>query len=62
MEQNRMKSWAVWVSLASLIYLVLTKVAGLSIDAALWQEVLTAIGTVLVGFGILNNPTNKTGF
>jgi len=62
MNQNRMKSWAVWVSLASLIYLVLTKVAGLAIDASLWQEVMTALGAVLVGFGILNNPTNKNGF
>jgi len=62
MTQNRIKSWAVCVSLAVLVYLVLTKVFGIPIDAGVWQEVLTALGAVLMGFGILNNPTNKTGF
>ena len=60
--QNRLKSWALWVSVAGLVFLVLTKVAGLSIDVGIWQEVLDAIGVVLIGFGIVNNPTNKTGF
>ena len=62
MEQNRLKSWAVWAGLAGLVYLLLTKVGGLSIDSQVWEEILTALGTVLVGFGILNNPTNNSGF
>ena len=62
MEQNRLKSWAVWVSLAGLIYLILTRVGGLNIDSEIWEEILTALGSVLVGFGILNNPTNKSDF
>jgi uncharacterized membrane protein len=61
-KQNRLKSWALWASIAGLIFLLLTKVFGLNIDIQLWDEVLTALGTILVGFGILNNPTNKTGF
>jgi len=62
MAQNRLRSWAVWLSFAGLVFLILTKVVGLDIDAEVWNEVLTALGTVLVGFGILNNPTSKDGF
>jgi|GEM_PF-1116287 len=62
MEQNRFKSWAVWLSFAGLVFLILAKVVGLDIDAEVWNEVLAALGTVLVGFGILNNPTNGDGF
>lgn len=61
-KQNRLKSWALWASAAGLVFLLLTKVFGLNIDIQLWDEVLTALGTILVGFGILNNPTNKSGF
>jgi len=62
MVQNRLKSWAVWISLSGLVFLVLTKIFGLDIDANVWDEVLTALGTVLVGFGILNNPTSSDEF
>ncbi len=62
MKQNRLKSWAVWASLAGLIYLLLTKIFRLPIDSQAWEEILTALGTVLVGFGILNNPTDSSGF
>jgi phi LC3 family holin len=58
-KQNRFRSWALWVSVAGLIFLLLTKVFGLDINLQLWDEVLTAIGTILIGFGILNNPTSK---
>ena len=62
MEQNRLKSWTVWASLAGLIYLGLTRIFNLPIELQVWEEFFSAIGTVLVGFGILNNPTNKSGF
>ena len=58
-KQNSFRSWALWVSVAGLIFLLLTKVFGLDINLQLWDEVLTAIGTLLIGFGILNNPTSK---
>jgi len=61
MGQSRFKSWALWVSVAGLIFLVLTKVVGLQIDAGVWGEVLDGVGVVLIGFGIVNNPTNKSG-
>lgn len=57
--QNRFKSWALWVSLAGLVFIVLTKVFALEFDVDVWDEILTALGTVLVGFGIVNNPTDK---
>jgi len=59
MTQNRFKSWALWVSVAGLLFIVLTEVIGIKIDAGLWSKVLDAIGVVLIGFGIVNNPTSK---
>lgn len=60
--QNRFKSWVLWVSLAGLVFIVLTKVFGFEIDVDVWDEILTTLGTVLVGFGIVNNPTDKNSF
>jgi uncharacterized membrane protein len=60
--QNRFKSWALWVSVAGFVYLILTKVVGLNIDLGVWTEVLDSLGVILIGFGIMNNPTNKEGF
>ena len=62
MEQNRFKSWALWVSVAGLLFILLTEVIGLQIDTGIWNKVLDAVGVVLIGFGIMNNPTSKTSF
>lgn len=62
MEQNRLKSWALWVAVAGFAFIVLTKVIGIQIDIGVWNEVLDALGTVLILFGIVNNPTNASGF
>ncbi len=61
MEQNRFKSWALWVSTAGAVYIILTGVMGLEIDAGVWNTVLDAIGSILIAFGLVNNPTNKMG-
>ena len=57
-KQNRLKSWALWVSVAGLVvFLVKTFV---KIDIADWMnDFLNILCPVLVGFGIVNNPTDK---
>jgi uncharacterized membrane protein len=59
MEQNRFKSWALWVSVAALIAFVAKTWFGYEIPG--WDEFINLLLVVLAGFGIVNNPTNKTG-
>ena len=64
-KQNRLRSWAVWVSVAGAIWVILqafglTEKWGLDHEVA--KTVFNALGTILIGFGILNNPTDKLNF
>lgn len=57
-KQNRLKSWALWVSVAGLIVFLVKTFA--NIDIAEWMDqFLNVLCPVLVGFGIINNPTDK---
>ena len=64
MEQNRFKSWALWVSVFGALWTILsafgvTEVIGLT--EGNFKILLDAVGAILIAFGIVNNPTNKTG-
>lgn len=63
--QNRLKSWAVWVSVLGAVWTILNAF-GLpekwGIPETTFKTVVDAIGCILIGFGILNDPTNKNGF
>jgi uncharacterized membrane protein len=65
MKQNRFKSWALWVSVAGAVWVILSAF-GLpqkwGIAEGTFKNVLDAIGTILIGFGICNNPTDKENF
>lgn len=58
--QNRFKSWALWVSIAALITFCVKEFVGIDISQTV-DGFLNVLLPVLVGFGIVNNPTNKTG-
>ena len=65
MEQNRFKSWALWVSVAGALWIILSAFGipekiGLTSDT--WNAVLDAVGAILTTFGIVNNPTKKGEF
>ncbi len=62
MEQSKWKSPVVWVTLATAVVGFLVNTLELNIDSEMVLAMVNAIVTLLVGFGILNNPTNKTGF
>lgn len=64
MEQNRFKSWALWVSVAGALWTILsafgmTEAIGITENA--FTQVLDAVGVILIAFGIVNNPTNPVG-
>lgn len=65
MKQNRFRSWALWVSVAGAVWVILSAF-GLpqkwGIAEGTFKTVLDAIGTILIGFGICNNPTDKVNF
>ena len=64
-DQNRLKSWAVWVSVIGAVWTILNAF-GLpekwGIPESTFKTVVDAIGVILIGFGILNDPTNKVHF
>lgn len=61
MEQNRLKSWALWVSIAALVVFCVKEFVGLDISETV-DGLLNVLCPVLVGFGIVNNPTDKLNF
>lgn len=56
--QNRFKSWALWLSVASLIGFVTKTYLGYEIPQ--YDELVNLVLVVLAGFGIINNPTDST--
>lgn len=63
--QSRWKSWAVWCSAIGALWVILSAFglpAKWGITDATFKTVLDAVGVILTGFGILNNPTNASGF
>ncbi len=57
---NRLKSWALWVSVAALAVFCAKEFGGVDISATV-DGLLNVLLPVLVGFGIVNNPTNPHG-
>ena len=55
--QNRLKSWALWTSLAALIAFCVKEFTGADISQPL-NDFLDLALPVLVAFGIINNPTD----
>jgi uncharacterized membrane protein len=60
MEQNRFKSWALWLSVAALISFVVKTYFGFEIPQ--FDTLVNMVLVVLAGFGIINNPTDKKNF
>ena len=58
MEQNRFKSWALWLSIGALIVFCVKEFAGIDISETV-NGLLDVLLPVLVAFGVVNNPTAK---
>jgi uncharacterized membrane protein len=57
-KQNRLKSWALWVSIAALIVFLVKTFCKIDISETV-NGFMDVLLPVLVGFGIVNNPTDK---
>ena len=65
MMQNRFKSWALWVSVAGAIWVIMSTFGvteAIGITESTFKTVLDAVGSILIAFGICNNPTDKENF
>lgn len=65
MKQNRFKSWAMWLSVAGAVWVILSSFglpAQWGLTSEVWNNVLNGVGTILIAFGILNSPTDKNNF
>ena len=58
-KQNRLKSWALWMSIAALIVFCVKEFCGIDISGTV-GGLMNVLLPVLVGFGIINNPTDKS--
>lgn len=58
MEQNRFKSWALWLAIAALIVFCVKTFVGIDITEPV-NGFMNVLLPVLVGFGIVNDPTTK---
>jgi uncharacterized membrane protein len=58
---NRFKNYPLWVALASLVLIVL-QAFGLPIVEAEYNRVVNAVLSVLVLAGVINNPSQGSGF
>ncbi len=63
--KERLKSWAVWVSVLGAVGVILNSLGvfeKIGITSATFDIIVNAVGTILITFGILNNPTDKNSF
>ena len=56
--QNRLRSWALWLSMAGLVVFCVKTFAGIDISETV-NGFMNVLCPVLIGFGIINNPTDK---
>lgn len=61
MEQNRLKSWALWLAIGSLVAFCVKEFAGIDISKEV-NDFLNVLLPVLVGFGVVNDPCKKDSF
>lgn len=63
--KERLRSWAVWLAVLGAVGVILNAFGvfeKIGIDSMTFDVLVNAVGTILISFGILNNPTDKTGF
>jgi len=65
MEQNRFKSLPLWTAIVAQVFAILAFTGvfkAIGIDMGMAGDVVASVLQLLVLFGVLNDPTNATGF
>ena len=57
--KDKIKSWALWVSIAALIVFLVKQFSGIDISDDM-NSFLNVLLPIVVGFGIVNNPDSRT--
>lgn len=57
---QRFRSWALWLSMGALVVFCVKEFGGVDISDTV-DNLLNVLLPVLTAFGIVNNPTDKTG-
>ena len=58
---ERLKSWALWLAIGSLVTFCVKEFCGLDISESV-NSFLNFLLPVLVGFGVVNNPVDRKNF
>lgn len=58
MEQNRFKSWVLWLAIAALVVFAVKEIWLVDIGETV-STLMNLLLPILIGFGIINNPENK---
>jgi uncharacterized membrane protein len=58
---NRLKSWPVWLAIASLVTFCVKEFGGVDISETV-DGLLNVLLPVLIAFGVINNPTDHKHF
>lgn len=58
--KEKMKSWAMWLAIASLVVWIVKTFVKIDIADEL-NQFLNILLPILVGFGIVNNPNERNG-
>ena len=56
--KEKLRSWALWVSMAALVVFCVKEFCGVDITDSV-NGLLNVLCPVLVGFGIVNNPNSR---
>ncbi len=56
--KEKLRSWALWVSMAALVVFCVKEFGGVGIAGSV-NGLLNVLCPVLVGFGIVNNPNSR---
>ncbi len=56
--KEKLRSWALWVSMAALVVFCVKEFGGVDIADSV-NGLLNVLCPVLVGFGIVNNPNSR---
>lgn len=57
--KNRFRNYGLWVSIASLVGIILQNLGYIKAGDPTWDNAVTTVLSILVALGIINDPTTE---